>query len=131
MKNRIKYYRIEKNYRPDELAREIGLNDYHELFDIEAGKKDPSLSTVRKLVRVLGIPAGEIFPSLGIKDNVHYERYIDELQEATRVLKHMNFHIVCAYADQEKTIEYYETLTAINTAISCIRKVRKEQWQKE
>lgn len=57
----IRKYRKKAGLKQNQLSEKIGLSDkYIQL--IESGERKPSLKTVYKIAKVLGVKVSEIFP---------------------------------------------------------------------
>lgn len=63
MKNHIKAIRAEKKLTQQELADRAGLSRFA-ISAIEGGKVTPDGATIVKLVKALGVSAGNIFDEL-------------------------------------------------------------------
>jgi len=56
----IKIFRINAGLKQKELAAKIGVNESY-LSTIEGGKKEPSLSLLKKISLALGVPLSTFF----------------------------------------------------------------------
>lgn len=65
MENRLTVIRAERKLSQAELAEKAGISRTT-LSQIENEKATPDGETIAKLVRALGMPAGDIFLALGI-----------------------------------------------------------------
>ena len=128
MRNRIKFYRLTGRYDPEAFAKMIGLKNYHELYDMESGKKEPDLKTVCKLVKELRVPASELFPSLSHRTETQYENYGVKLDETYKILKEIYFFIVALEEKEGASDEYEAVLAALRTAQRCVR-LEKGRWR--
>lgn len=60
----IKRIRVEKGLKQTDLAKQSGLPQSH-ISRLEAGVHSPSLKTIEKVAKALGITAGDLAPSNG------------------------------------------------------------------
>ncbi len=56
---KIKEERMKKNIKQFELAKEVGISNSF-LSDIEVGRSNPSIDTLKKIANVLGINTSKL-----------------------------------------------------------------------
>lgn len=74
----LKYYRIKKNLRQEDIAEKVGLTDKY-ISDLERAKFSPSLETIEKLAIALDMDA-----YLLIKENEEAPFSPTRIDEATK-----------------------------------------------
>jgi len=57
--NRIRYFRLQKNWSQSKLARESGLSQAH-IHDIETGNKSPTIRSLKKIAKALNVHVSEL-----------------------------------------------------------------------
>jgi len=66
MKNKLKFYRQQKNITQKELAKKVDITErYYQ--GLEYQKHEPKISTAQNLAKVLDIDVNELFPFCGNK----------------------------------------------------------------
>ena len=61
MKNRLAFYRQQKNLTQVELAKRAGISEqYYQRLEYQ--KHEPKVSTAQKLAKVLGVDVNKLFP---------------------------------------------------------------------
>lgn len=63
---RIKYYRSEREWSQEELARKATLNRTY-LAAIERGSRNPSLRSLLKLANAFGVSVGSLFEPITVR----------------------------------------------------------------
>ncbi len=84
--DRIRIYRTEKGLSQEELAHRADIDASH-FGKMERGEVNPSLSSLEKIISVLGITLEDLFrdiqPSTGSKDNTTLSLLINKLNTLT------------------------------------------------
>ncbi|PIQ92251.1 MAG: DNA-binding protein [Parcubacteria group bacterium CG11_big_fil_rev_8_21_14_0_20_39_22] len=57
--NNMKKLRLEKGMSQGDICRKLGV-DRSYISNVESGKKNPTLSTITKLAKALGVSVGEL-----------------------------------------------------------------------
>jgi putative transcriptional regulator len=62
-RNRLKVLRAERGWVQYDLAEKLGVN-INRYWQIENERTDPTEDELKKLVRIFGVPAEDIFPKV-------------------------------------------------------------------
>ena len=124
MRNRIAFYRYIDRITCEDLARDVGVST-EEQKKIESGEIEPSVKLIKKYVRALRAPAGQLFPPLDYSKPFEYENHEEELKAAERIFLGMRFSLFLKNQDGENTRDFREIIAAFDTAIKLVRKERR------
>lgn len=111
--NAVKAARKDKNLTMQELSQEVGLSQ-SAISMIENGLRHPSIQTLKKFSKALGVDFTKIFLELTAIETTHsYPQTAQALHLATLDLKvdlaPLNF--ICEYSDPEIQSAIYNALT--------------------